>query len=94
MFIATCLIILLLSLCTLFISLVIWLAHSLEGYPAFLIARANRDTVQLPQHLFVPNGPARLDALANSRSSYARRQQWTASTPVHHTTRRNKTAAI
>jgi hypothetical protein len=94
MFIATCLIILLLSLCILFMSLMIWLAHSLEGYPALLISRANRDAVQLPQHLFVPNGSAMLDALANGRSNYARREHWTASSRVHHTTRRNKTAAI
>jgi hypothetical protein len=94
MFIATCLIVLLLSLTILFISLMIWLAHSLEGYPALLISRANRDAVQLPQHLFVPNGSAMLDALANSRSGYTRQEQWTASSRVHPTTSRNKTAAI
>jgi hypothetical protein len=97
MFIATCLIILLLSLCILFTALMIWLTHTLEGYPAFLISRADRDAVQLPKPLFVPDGLTILDALANSWSTRARREHLTASSAiprVHHTIKRNKTAAM
>ncbi len=43
MFIATCLILLFLSLCMLFIILMVWLARILEGYPVLLMSNASRD---------------------------------------------------
>jgi hypothetical protein len=97
MFIATCLIVLLLSLCTVFIALMIWLAHSLEGYPALLISHAQPEAVQLPMPLFLPNGSAILDTLGNSRSTRGGREHWPASAAIpraYQTTKRNKTAAI
>jgi hypothetical protein len=97
MIIASCLISLLLSLFILFTTLMIWLAHTLEGYPVFLISHANRDAVQLPRPGFKPHGSAVLDAPVTSRSTRARPELWTASTAIPGTCRpakRNKTAAI
>ena len=97
MFIAVCLTILLLSPCIVFIMFIIWLAHSLEGYPALTIFHANRDAVQSLRPLFAPKGSASLDTVANSRSTRARPDLWTASTAIARacaTTKRNKTAAI
>lgn|SRR5579859_7994693 len=98
MFIATCSIItLLLSLCILFIAVVAWLAHNLEGYPAFMVFHAYRDAANPRRPRFVPNGSTMLEALANQRPTRALPTLWTASTAVPRspdTAKRNKTAAI
>lgn len=95
MFIIAWLIVLFLTLCILYLMFIAWLAHSLDGYPAFLISRVNRDTAHPPRALFLPNGSALLDTLANSRSIGARPELWTASTAVpraYKTAERSKTA--
>ena len=98
MFIATCsIVILLLSLCVLFIVVVAWLARNLEGYPAFMISRAFRGRANPPLHRLVPNGSTMFGALANRQPTRALPVLWTASTAVPHSRdapKRNKTAAI
>jgi hypothetical protein len=97
MFIATCLVILLFSVGILFVTFVIWLAHTLEGYPVFIISHTKRDAVRPPRPLFVPGGSAILDTAANGRSTRARPELWTTSAAIaraYDTAKRNKTAAI
>jgi hypothetical protein len=98
MFIASCsIVIFLLSLCILFIAVLAWLAHNLEGYPAFMISHAHRDAANPRRPRFVPNGSTTFGALVNHRSTRALPALWTASAAVPHsrdTTKRNKTAAI
>jgi Ca2+/Na+ antiporter len=80
MFIITWLMVLFLSLCILYLTFMVWLAHSLEGYPAFLLSHASRDTTQSPGVSIVPNRLALLDTFASRRPIRARRELLTTST--------------
>lgn len=96
MSIATYLIVLLLSPCVLFMTLVIWLAHILDGYPAFMISHACRGVMQFPKRLFLPNGSTVLEPLAHTRLTPRPQEFWTATAQprVDAAANRNKTNAI
>jgi hypothetical protein len=96
MFIATWFIVLFMTLCMLYLAFIIWLAHSLEGYPAFMISHASRDIMRSSKAQFAPHGSAVFNPLADRRSIRARPELWTDATSnprPRDTAKRHKTAA-
>jgi hypothetical protein len=85
MFIATSLIVLFIIPCILFTTFIIWLAHSLEGYPAFMISNTKRDGTHPARTQLALNRSALLDALANTRSLRRRPELWAGCTIVPRT---------
>jgi hypothetical protein len=97
MIIVVCLTIPLLSLCISLVRFLIWLSHSLEGYPAFMIVHANADATQPWKSQFAPNSAPVLDYAAHRRSEPAQPEILTASITTARAgdpIARNKTAVI
>jgi hypothetical protein len=62
-------------LCILFVAFITWLAHSLEGYPMFLMLNADRDISSVPLSLEIQSMPESLSvsgACADSAAVRAR----------------------
>ena len=75
MFFSPWFIVLFVTLFVLFMAFITWLAHSLEGYPMFLIQNADRGTGVVPLSLRIRSAPESspvLSAFADSSGVRAR----------------------
>jgi hypothetical protein len=85
MFIVTWFAVLIVIPGVLFTTFIIWLVHSLDGYPAFIVSQANRDARQFPATRLAPGRSALLNALANRQSIRARPELWANPTAARRT---------